>query len=257
VQEPIQLAPEIRESSGIVASRRHAGVLWTHNDSGNEAEVFAIAPTGQLLGRVRVAGASNQDWEDITLGPCPSGDCLYIGDIGNSRGRGEPMVIYRVPEPSPGSGTTARAERLRVRFPDGSSDAEALFVLPSGELYIISKAKNTALYRYPLPLRADQVVTLERVRGLGLEGEERVTGADATPDGGWVAVRTNNTLLLYRTDKLLQANGAPAIRVDLAPLGEVQGEGVAVGADGSVVLTSEGGSRRVPGTIARLACTLR
>ena len=42
-------APEIPESSGIVESRKYPGVFWTHNDSGNPAEVFAIAASGKLL----------------------------------------------------------------------------------------------------------------------------------------------------------------------------------------------------------------
>lgn len=257
LQQPTELPAEIRESSGVAVSRRHPGVFWTHNDSGNEPEIFAINSAGKLLAQVRVTGARNQDWEDIALGPCPAGQCLYIGDIGDSRGKGDDLVIYRVPEPNPRSRATAQAERFRVRFPDGPRDAEALFVLPSGELYIISKERQAALYRYPLPLRARQTVTLERVRELDVGSDDRVTGADATPDGKWVAVRTNSLLALYRTPELLRGSGSASFRMDLAPLGEIQGEGVAIGADGTVVLTSEGGSKRAPGTLARLACTLR
>lgn len=256
-QQPTELPVEIRESSGVAVSRRYPGVFWTHNDSGNHPELFAIDSGGQLLARVQVTGARNQDWEDIALGPCPAGDCLYIGDIGGSRGKDEPLEIYRVPEPDPGASATARAERFRVPFPDGSRDAEALFVLPSGELYIITKEEQAGLYRYSSPLHANQRITLERMRELKVQDEERVTSADATPDGRWVAVRTNSSLMLYRTETLLQGSGSAPIRMDLTPLGEIQGEAVAIASDGTVVLTSEGGSRRVPGTIARLACTLR
>lgn len=257
VQQPTELPVEIGESSGVAVSRRHPGVFWTHNDSGNNPELFAIDSAGKLLAQVRVTGARNQDWEDIALGPCPAGQCLYIGDIGDSRGKGDDLVIYRVPEPNPRSRATAQVERFGMRFPDGPRDAEALFVLPSGELYVITKERQTTLYRYPSPLRANQTVTLERVRGLDIGTEERVTGADATPDGRWIAVRTNTLLALYRTPELLQGGGSGPVQVDLAPLGEVQGEGVALASDGTVVLTSEGGSRRAPGTVARLACTPR
>src|SRR5690606_1795107 len=47
------LPPELEEASGLAASRRHAGVLWMHNDSGGEPEVFAVDSTGAVLGRVR------------------------------------------------------------------------------------------------------------------------------------------------------------------------------------------------------------
>ena len=33
---------ELHELSGIVASRKHPGVFWAHNDSGNPLELFAI-----------------------------------------------------------------------------------------------------------------------------------------------------------------------------------------------------------------------
>src|SRR5262245_57051971 len=42
-------AREISESSGIVESRRYPGVYWTHNDSGNGAEIFAITREGKLI----------------------------------------------------------------------------------------------------------------------------------------------------------------------------------------------------------------
>src|SRR5215212_9666582 len=57
-------APEITESSGILESRRYPGVFWTHNDSGNPAEIFAITGTGKLLMKFPIR-ATNVDWEDI------------------------------------------------------------------------------------------------------------------------------------------------------------------------------------------------
>jgi hypothetical protein len=43
-------AEEIAESSGLVGSRQHAGVFWTHNDSGDASRIFAITAEGRLLG---------------------------------------------------------------------------------------------------------------------------------------------------------------------------------------------------------------
>src|SRR4051794_6987818 len=40
---------EITESSGLAASRKHPGVFWTHNDSGNGPYIFAITRDGHLL----------------------------------------------------------------------------------------------------------------------------------------------------------------------------------------------------------------
>src|SRR2546430_17398958 len=39
-------SPRVKESSGIAVSRAHSGVLWTHNDSGDDAYVYATDLAG-------------------------------------------------------------------------------------------------------------------------------------------------------------------------------------------------------------------
>jgi len=48
-------SPRVRESSGVAASRAHAGVLWTHNDSGDDAYVYATDLAGADRGFVESA----------------------------------------------------------------------------------------------------------------------------------------------------------------------------------------------------------
>ena len=43
---------DLVETSGLVASRRPRGVLWSHDDSGGNAELFALGLDGADLGRV-------------------------------------------------------------------------------------------------------------------------------------------------------------------------------------------------------------
>src|SRR5512134_250324 len=80
---PLMRVANLPEASGVAASRRTPGVLWSHNDSG-EPGLVAVATDGTTRGRVYVAGASAGDWEDIEVGPCPQGSCVYIGDIGDN-----------------------------------------------------------------------------------------------------------------------------------------------------------------------------
>src|SRR5689334_12926657 len=61
---------DVPEASGLTISRRHDGLLWTHNDSGNEPVLFAIDTSGRARGRVRVS-ARLRDWEDISAAPAP------------------------------------------------------------------------------------------------------------------------------------------------------------------------------------------
>src|SRR5690606_28831944 len=53
--------PALREISGIAESRRHAGVLWVHNDSGYPAELHAIDRRGRRLATIGIEGAPARD----------------------------------------------------------------------------------------------------------------------------------------------------------------------------------------------------
>ena len=220
-----ELDADIWETSGLALSRRTPGVLWTHNDSGNEPFLYAFDSTGTIMGHVRVSGAALIDWEDMAAGPCNAGTCLFIADIGDNRGRRDSISIYVVPEPLPTDSTTGPATVYHARYPGRAQDAEAIFVLPSGDLYVVTKGRrdSIALYRYA---KSDQqpgrAVTLERVRALWPRPSSsinRVTGASASPGGERVAIRTYGTLLIYETDSLL-GSGAPRLTSSLRGLGE-------------------------------------
>lgn len=256
----LSLGTRVPEASGGALDRRARGVFWTMGDSGNEPVLFALGVNGQLLGRVALAGARNRDWEDMAIGPCPGGTCVYVGDIGNNLGRPIDLVLYRAPVPAPTDSATAPAEAFHARFPGGGRDAEALFVMPDGDVYLVSKGRTEAveLWRWPTPLRAGAAVTLERVREVAPRPRQLgdfVTGAGASRDGRWVAVRTYGRLALYRAADLL-GGGEPAYTMDLAALGETWGEGVAIDDDGTVLLVSEGSGRHTGSAAAWLECTL-
>jgi hypothetical protein len=175
--------PQIAESSGIVASRKHAGVFWTHNDGGigREPVLYAITREGKSVGQCVVTGAALVDWEDLAA---DSGGRLFIGDIGNNGARRTELAVYEIDEPDPrGTTSVARVKRgWRLRFPEAPFDCEALFVWQS-EGYVVSKVFNdqqARLYRFPLADRAEPC-TLDAVATLRVESP--VTGADLTADG--------------------------------------------------------------------------
>jgi hypothetical protein len=261
IQTATALPVGLEETSGVAVSRAHAGIVWTHNDSGGDPEVSAVRSTGELVARVRLTGARAVDWEDIALGPCPTGTCLYVADIGDGDAKRPQVDLYRAPEPDPVRDRQVPVERFTVRYPDGPRDAEALFVLPSGEVFVVTKGRSEAveLYRYPLPLRAGETVTLEHVATLA-DGaqplELQVTGAAASSSGEWVAIRTYKHLALRRTSDLLAGVTAPALFVNLEAVGEAQGEAVDLLDNGAVILTSEGGFPGALGSLAILRCSL-
>lgn len=259
VRKDMALPTDVGESSGVAFDPRAEGVFWTHGDSGADPVIFAFAADGRAAGRVVVTGARNRDWEDVAVGPCQGGECVYLGDIGNNTSRKRDITLYRAPFPALTDSVTRPAEAFRARFPGDGRDTEAMFVTTDGAVYLINKGQHDQieLWRWPTPLRPGPV-DLVRVRTLATEPEhpgDAVTGAGASQDGRWVAVRTYARLLLYRTADLL-GSGQPAFSMDLTPLAEPQGEGVAMRADGTVVLTSESGGHGLSAQAALLQCPL-
>jgi hypothetical protein len=59
----------IKESSGVIASRRYANVFWTHNDGGGPKKqvLYAIDREGNTHAAFPVTGATFHDWEDIAI----------------------------------------------------------------------------------------------------------------------------------------------------------------------------------------------
>ena len=68
----------VTELSGIAASRAHPGVFYAHNDSGDSARFFAFDASGNTIGEFVLQGITAVDWEDMALGPCPAGSCLFL-----------------------------------------------------------------------------------------------------------------------------------------------------------------------------------
>ena len=203
---PVQIATledrRIKESSGLVASRRSPDLFWTHNDSGDGPFVYAFDRKGQSRGTFRVEGAQAIDWEDIAAGPGPAQgqSYLYAGDIGDNGREREFVVVYRFPEPdlnaAQTAGTEARptqtAEAIRLKYPDGAHNAEALAVHPTtGDIYIVTKANAEAgVYKLAAPFDPKAINTLTKVgslRGPDFFGT-LITGADISPDGRRVAL---------------------------------------------------------------------
>jgi len=244
-----QLLANVSEASGIAVSRRTPGTFWTLNDSGKPV-LFRFDRSGQGT-PVTIPGAEVRDWEDLAVASCPSGDCLYIADIGDNRRSRKDITIYRTPEP-PGDAPMTPVESFHAVYPDAPHDAEALLVTPKEEAFIITKEMPPRLYQFPRPLQPGRRVALQFVRIL--PDRLRITGAAASPDGRWVALRSNATLLLYRESELM-AGGEP-VRIDLSTLNEPQGEGVAFGPGGELYLASEAGDGGNAGLLTRVNCTL-
>jgi hypothetical protein len=250
--------PGLSEASGLAASRSVPGRLWSHNDSGQPI-LFALDNRGGVSGQIRITGATVEDWEGLAVGPCGNRSCLYIGDIGDNNAKRKSITIYRLPEPEQANGTAAVSEVFHASYPDGAHDAEAL-IAANGKLYIVTKGETgpVAIYGFPAKLEAGSTMKLERVAEISpkADAQSRITDASASPDGRWVVLRSKSALSFYRAAELFAGKARAAATVDVRPLQEAQGEGVAYSGDGIVFLASEGGGKGLPGTFARFSCAL-
>jgi len=190
----------INESSGIAASKRNTDILWTHNDSGDGPFVYAFDRAGKSRGVWQLTGAEARDWEDMAVGPGPKRGrfCLYLGDIGDNARRRDEIIVYRVTEPVVTTKSwssskqnpvkTEPAEAIRLNYPDGKHDAEALLVHPStGDLYIVSKVRGTTagVYKLKAPFPKAGVSTLAHIADVQFPAGHLglITGGDISPDG--------------------------------------------------------------------------
>jgi hypothetical protein len=248
--------PNIKEISGIDAGIKNPNVVWVHNDSGDSARIFALdASTGETLGTYTLSGAKAVDWEDIEVAAGPDGKSyIYVGDIGDNGLSRSSVTVYRVAEPtvtgtvaSPVKTTLTGVETYNLKYPDGSHNAESLMVDPkSGQMVIIDKtsAGNPTIYAAPGGLADGSTTTMQAVGTLplGSGGGNLVTGADVSPDGTEVAVRTYNHVLLWNRDPsqdLATVLGHNAVQGPVP--NETQGEAIAFHPDGDGYVTvSEG-----------------
>jgi len=212
---------ELDEISGMAASRRHAGLLWVINDSGNRPQVYGISPEGQRRTTLRVTGARNEDWEDLAAFTRDGKHYLMVADIGDNDAHRRDCALYLLEEPdrlpadprkpTPVSPTAA----LQFTYENGPRDCESAAVDGSaGRSYLISKReKPPARYELPLvlgatsrPLVARKILPLNHIPNPAKDNpgatgifkySGQPTAMDIASDGSHCLVMTYRNLCLY------------------------------------------------------------
>jgi hypothetical protein len=236
----------IPESSGLAAS---ADRLWTVNDGGSRLSVYELDHACGVR-RTITGPIDPYDVEDLARA---ADGTLWLADTGdNSLNR--PTVALERLRPD-GSATL-----FRLTYPDGPHDAEALLLMPSGQVYIATKEPLAANVYTPVgPLSASEPTALRRVASIGLlptgtaggpvgtAGQVVVTGGAVSPDGRSVALRTYTDAYVWSVPS---GDVAGALRsgqrTRLALPATAQGEGLAFSSDGRSLLTS---TEKLPGPV--------
>ena len=201
----------LSESSGLAYSRRTDGILWTFNDSGGAAKVFAISEQGDRLADVTLEGIENIDWEDIAINVEGGVSMLYIADMGNNNHDKTVLYIYKFPEPAvtvqciessdPEQGASlcdrvdievseGDIETIKFTWPGYSHDCEALAVDPAtGDMLLFTKDYEddavSEIYKVPKSGSPGEVEVLEYV---GQIPHKEVTAGEISPSGDTLAI---------------------------------------------------------------------
>ena len=236
-------AASLPEVSGCAVSRRDPTIVWAHNDSGNEAAVIPVnRNTGAVGAAVAITNAKPKDPEDLAI---DADGTLWLGDIGDNDRKRDEIAVYAFSEPAAGA-RTAEATSIRLRYPDGPHDAEALLIAPdSKDLIVITKDKSgvASVFRAP-SAPSTATVTMTQVGSIAIRGEtypkpNLITAADALPDGTGVIVRTYERGYLLRRKpgqqfaSVWQAGPEP---IELPFM--IQGEAICVAPDARTLITA-------------------
>jgi hypothetical protein len=215
----------IYESSGLVDTGR---LVLTVNDSGDGPYVYAVdRRTGDTVGVTTYSSRPPTDVESMAPG---AGGSVWVGDTGDNRANRDSIAVYRLPAVTAGNHTVV-APRFELRYSDGPRDAETLLVRPGSErVFVVSKSVfGGTVYRAPRQLSRHRPNLMRPVAAVDC----LVTDGAFFPDGRRVLLRTYGTASVYTFPgfRLVGTVQLPS---------QPQGEGIAVGADGEVLISSEG-----------------
>ncbi|MBX3096474.1 MAG: hypothetical protein KF812_06390 [Fimbriimonadaceae bacterium] len=236
----------ITESSGIGASPSQDGVFFTHNDSGDSARFFRFDRTGLVRAEFTLRGVRAIDWEDMAVVRIAGTNYIYLADVGDNAESRTAVQIYRVNEPTEQRSTEiATYQKYVITYEDKPHNCEGFFVDPqNGDFYLVTKsATGSEVFQVKAPPRSGNYTARKlgdlRISTGGLGGN-LVTGADISPNGKFVIVRTYSGAREYPVIGRVHDWFKQSF-VSVALPAEMQGEAICYSRDGLALITSTEG----------------
>ncbi len=241
-------SPELNEVSGVIHSPINDGVLWVHNDSGDDPRIFGITETGELLVTLNFSGTERGDFEDIAMG-----ELMYVGDVGDNRLVRESVFVFGVTEPDIVFDETPYVqdvvvESYELTYPNEPKNVEAMWVDPTNDdIYLLTKVVNmpAEVYLKAAPHLDGSTTELELVASLDFSIAPLIgvaTGADMSRNGTMIVVRAyigSWVWLREPGESVAEALEKPPCKVEV-PI-ERQSESIGFHSDGSGLFSiSEG-----------------
>jgi hypothetical protein len=264
--------PALVEASGLASSWLNPDVLWSHNDSGHSAHIFAVGTDGAARGRFGLSGVDAVDFEDIAVSLCPDAPdaCVWVADTGdNDRVRddarlivfAEPFVDDVAADPL-AEVAVADARTIPFSYEGGAVDVEALVVSADGtRVFLIEKVDGprARVFALAAPFVDDGSMVARAVStlnspGVAIQYGRMLTGADLHTTGTRLLVRVYTGIFEYRfaatgnlDDAVASLGSLNATQLVVGPLSERQGEAVAYDAAGTGLFSVSEDRNGAPG----------
>jgi len=174
--------PEILEETSGLAMRNDT--LWTLNDSGNEAVLYAISTKGKLL-EERATNKTNIDWEDMTM---VNGN-MIVADMGNNFGTRKNLYLLEI---DLRNGYATTLDSIPFHYPEQDNfgfqqatpfDAEGI-VFVENKIVVFTKNRSTLTSEvYVIPAMGGAAIKMG-----SLPVGSLITGADYHQDSKTLAL---------------------------------------------------------------------
>ena len=247
----------LREASGLVASRKNAGSLWAHNDSGDENRIFLIDSYGKGKREFKLQGAENRDWEDMGIVSETDGSAtIFLADFGDNNANYSSYALYWCKEPivdanTPIANTISQVSKLTFTLSDGARDMECLLVdQKTKDVFIVSKRETTKrLYKIAASsivaggtAKAEFIQELNFSKPISTDSRlitaAYITGGSVSADNSEILIKNYLEVYYWKrkagesiSDALLRTPKTVPYKM------EPQGEGIAFASDGNGYFT--------------------
>ena len=212
---------ELVEASGLARSQRDPDLLWSMNDGGSKARLYAFDGSGFHRGRIKLDDVKNRDWEDLSSFAVDGTPYLLIADTGDNDARRAAVSLHVVPEPDLADDDKVKLEpawSIDFRYPDGPRDVEAVVADPANDRAVLLSKRDwpPVLYEVPLHPRTDGGVVAKRLGTIESlppptrqdrehavftkEWHWQPTAMDLSPDGRLAVILTYRAVYLYHLD---------------------------------------------------------
>jgi len=238
--------PRLTEISGMAPSALHTGVMWVHNDSGDDAQLYALKLSDcSIVGELTLRGISARDFEGLAAGVDRKGrPVLWVGDIGDNRDSWSDVSIYRVREPKKLGNTSGQVKRYRFTYEDRPHNAETILADPnSQQIWIVTKQlASGSIYALPRNLKESGINS-------GVNSEINIAkrigpATGLITDGAMKADGTGFVLRDYFDAQFFEGRPAGELTREVELPAQPQGEAIAwLPGENAVVIASEGDNR--------------